>query len=259
MIANFHSHTTRCHHATGTEREYIEAAIKQGIKILGFSDHTPQFFYNGYVSSYRMSVDEVFEYADTVRKLADEYKNDIKIYLGFETEYFPREFDKLVKLYERVMPDYLLLGQHATNNEYDGFFSTTPTTDVRELKRHVELVKEGLNTGLFSYLAHPDVLHFIGSDEVYEEYMTDLLSELKRLNLPAEFNFLGFSEHRYYPSERYLKIAEKVGNKIIFGIDAHNVSAIENVKQTERAALEFMKPYKLELTDKIKLLNGEIV
>ena len=40
MIANYHTHTWRCHHADGTEREYVENAIAAGIKILGFSDHT---------------------------------------------------------------------------------------------------------------------------------------------------------------------------------------------------------------------------
>ena len=41
MDYNLHTHTYRCSHATGTEREYIEAAISAGIKIMGFSDHIP--------------------------------------------------------------------------------------------------------------------------------------------------------------------------------------------------------------------------
>lgn len=41
MIANYHTHTWRCNHAVGTEREYVERAIEGGLKILGFSDHTP--------------------------------------------------------------------------------------------------------------------------------------------------------------------------------------------------------------------------
>ena len=40
MIANFHTHTARCNHATGTDREYVEAAIRAGVKSLGFSDRT---------------------------------------------------------------------------------------------------------------------------------------------------------------------------------------------------------------------------
>ena len=41
MFANYHTHTTRCNHAAGTDREYVEYAIRSGIKILGFADHTP--------------------------------------------------------------------------------------------------------------------------------------------------------------------------------------------------------------------------
>ena len=31
MIANYHTHTWRCRHADGTEREYVETAIEAGI------------------------------------------------------------------------------------------------------------------------------------------------------------------------------------------------------------------------------------
>ena len=41
LTANYHTHTYRCQHAGGTEREYIEKAIEVGIKKLGFSDHVP--------------------------------------------------------------------------------------------------------------------------------------------------------------------------------------------------------------------------
>ena len=58
MRFNYHTHTTRCQHAKGTEREYVEAAIRGGYKILGFSDHTPYPFDNGYESRIRMKMEE---------------------------------------------------------------------------------------------------------------------------------------------------------------------------------------------------------
>lgn len=36
LKANYHTHTYRCQHAYGSEREYIEAAIRMGIAELGF-------------------------------------------------------------------------------------------------------------------------------------------------------------------------------------------------------------------------------
>ena len=41
MIANYHTHTPRCHHAYASEEEFCQAAIDGGLKILGFSDHSP--------------------------------------------------------------------------------------------------------------------------------------------------------------------------------------------------------------------------
>lgn len=32
LTANYHTHTVRCRHAYDSEREYIETAIKMGIK-----------------------------------------------------------------------------------------------------------------------------------------------------------------------------------------------------------------------------------
>ena len=74
MIFNYHTHTTRCNHAIGTDREYVENAIQKGLKTLGFSDHAPYFFPNtDYYSPFRMQVDELFAYADSIRALQKEY------------------------------------------------------------------------------------------------------------------------------------------------------------------------------------------
>ena len=89
ITANYHAHTVRCQHASGTEREYIEAAIAMGIKEFGFSDHIPCPFRNGYVSHIRMTMEQAPDYVRTIRELADEYRNDIRIYVGFEAEYIP--------------------------------------------------------------------------------------------------------------------------------------------------------------------------
>ena len=38
---NLHTHTARCRHAVGTDREYAQAALSAGLKVLGFTDHCP--------------------------------------------------------------------------------------------------------------------------------------------------------------------------------------------------------------------------
>lgn len=49
MKANYHTHTARCGHAEGTDEEYVLAAIERGFDELGFSDHVPWPYKNGYV------------------------------------------------------------------------------------------------------------------------------------------------------------------------------------------------------------------
>ena len=86
LKANYHAHTWRCQHAYDTEREYIEAAISMGIEIFGFSDHVPCPYQDGYVSNIRMTMKQAPEYVETIRRLEAEYRDQIKIYAGFEAE-----------------------------------------------------------------------------------------------------------------------------------------------------------------------------
>ena len=78
MIANYHTHTYRCNHAHGEDREYIENAIKGNMKILGFSDHCPWIYTNGYVSSTRMLPSQLDDYFTSLESLKKEYQKDIK-------------------------------------------------------------------------------------------------------------------------------------------------------------------------------------
>ena len=94
MYANYHTHTWRCKHASGTEREYIENAIRGGLKILGFSDHTPIPFEGGYVSDHRMEMDLLEDYVTTITALKEEYARDIEIHLGLEFEYAPKYLER---------------------------------------------------------------------------------------------------------------------------------------------------------------------
>ena len=51
MKHNFHTHTSRCQHAVGTDEAYVEAALDARVfDVLGFADHAPFPFANGFVS-----------------------------------------------------------------------------------------------------------------------------------------------------------------------------------------------------------------
>ena len=54
MNYNYHAHTWRCSHASGTEEAYVQRAIACGITHMGFSDHIPHRFPDGYESYFRI-------------------------------------------------------------------------------------------------------------------------------------------------------------------------------------------------------------
>ena len=95
MRNNYHTHTYRCRHASGTERQYVMNAIKSGFSELGFSDHCPWPFDDDFESTCRMHPDEFPGYVKAVRKLGEKFADDIKIYCGLECEYYPAMLDWL--------------------------------------------------------------------------------------------------------------------------------------------------------------------
>ena len=81
MIANYHTHTARCGHANGKDRDYVETAIARGVKVLGFSDHVPMPFPDGHESRFRVPMRLLDDYVQSVLSLREEYKDKIDIKL----------------------------------------------------------------------------------------------------------------------------------------------------------------------------------
>ncbi len=226
MLANYHTHTIRCHHAGGTEKEYIEAAIRNGFQILGFSDHTPQPYPKRYKSGIRMSMEELPDYVDTLCALREEYQDEIKILIGLEAEYSPAYFDDLLKVLRDYPMDYLIQGQHFVPDEISGFYAGNMTEDEERLKAYVDITIEGMKTGYFSYLAHPDLIYFTGPDAVYQNQMRRLVEASIALSIPLEVNMYGFIGGRWYPNDRFYSMASEMGASFVIGCDAHNPKII---------------------------------
>lgn len=228
MRVNYHTHTFRCGHAFGTEREYIEKAIEGGIGILGFSDHTPQPFRNGSLSSIRMEMRELDSYVYTLESLRKEYQGQIQIKIGLEAEFFPALFEELMDRIGQYPIEYLIMGQHYLGECDESIYAGMTTRDERFLELYVSQVLEGLRTGRFSYLAHPDVMDFIGRKEIYDKHMTRLCRGCRELGIPLEVNRLGVYEGRNYPSARFFTIAAREGNEVVIGYDAHNPETLSD-------------------------------
>ena len=236
MIANYHTHTFRCGHAsTEGERKYVEAAIKAGFSELGFADHTPMPLPADIdpaacerFMGIRMTIDQTEDYVQKLLTIREEYKNDIKIHIGFEVEYIPETFDMLMNFLNTFPTDYIIMGQHfntVATDEITYFGAETHSKTV--LRNYVDLVTEGMKTGKFTYVAHPDLCNYRGSLETYEKEMTRLIETANECNVPLEINLLGLNTARHYPSNIFWTLAGDIGCNVVIGSDAHESSAMK--------------------------------
>ncbi len=238
MRKNYHTHTYRCRHASDEdERAYIESAIKGGLKVLGFADHVPMPLFPDpeHYSYFRMYREELPGYVQTVLDLKKEYEKDIEILLGFEAEYYPQMFDAMLKMLSPYPYDYLIQGQHFLGNEVGDAPVSRVTTEEWQAARYADQVCEGMRTGAFAYLAHPDIFHFEGDEDAYRRQMCKICETANALDMPLECNLLGIREGRRYPSERFFRLVAEYGCKVILGCDAHSAKSLSNTQNWQEA------------------------
>ncbi len=245
MIYNYHTHTVRCSHASGTEEEYIKRAIENGIKYMGFSDHFPFMCSDGHESSYRVPLSRVKDYFDTLNLLREKYKNEIDIKIGFEMEYYPEDFEKMLKNAKEYSAEYLIMGEHFTREEIVGTVYTADASDsIEKLRNYVDVVCEGIATGVFTYVAHPDLINFTGDEDVYKEEIRRICRSSREYDVPLEINFLGIREGRHYPVASFWAVAGEERSPVTFGFDAHSVRAAFDGESLKKAK-ETVKKYNL--------------
>lgn len=220
---NLHTHTHRCGHADGTDEEYVLHAIAQGYTKIGFSDHAPYVFPDGHESGFRIKQKDAQDYANSVRALQEKYKDQIEIKLGFELEYYPALHEQELEYLSQFGYDYLIQGQHYTDNEYEkhAFYTGSKTDSTALLDKYISQVILGAKTGDFTYVAHPDLINYTGDREIYLKKMRYMVERLYTIGIPLEFNFYGFFEKRQYPNYDFWKIVAEVGNPVVIGLDAH--------------------------------------
>ncbi len=254
MIANYHTHTKYCHHAQGEAEEYVRGAIAMGLEINGFSDHAP-FAYpdDGFEAHFRVSTADAATEIAELRALREKYKGQIELPIGFEMEYYPDWFDAMLSYVKSVGAEYLILGQHFFECDKPGYPRTlAPTFSDELLRKYADNLIAGLETGVFSYLAHPDVVWYMGPKKTYIAEMGRICDAANRLDIPLELNLLGIWKNRNYPKKAFWKLVGEKGCKVVLGIDAHGPERFA-MPEIEERAMEWVRKYGLNLVEKVEL------
>ena len=252
MIANYHTHTHRCGHAEGADRDYVEAALEAGMEVLGFADHTPQIFRKGYYSTFRMKPEALADYVGSIAGLKEEYRGRIEVLTGLETEYYPSHFGALMELLEQHPVDYLILGQHFIHNEYDAPWGGICTGDKAVVRRYCEQSIEAMHTGVFTYFAHPDLMCFLGDKGYYQDAVRPMCREARRLGIPLEINLEGVRKQKHYPNMAFWEIAAQEACTAVLGSDAHRPWEVYS-PEAEKKARAMARYLGLKVLDRVEL------
>lgn len=262
MISNFHTHTYLCKHAEGDIKDYLEQAKLDSCIALGFSDHCPLPQDN--IDNWpeiRMTIEESYDYIKKIRQEAKNY--DFPVFAGFECEWSLR-YKNFYKdfLLDELKVDYLAFGPHWV--EHEGSFVYAPQFgDKKLLHIYTDSMIQAMESGLFSFVAHPDLA--MAGWKTWEEEAKSCFGSIIDCaianNLPLEVNGQGMlkpmmkSEKglRYqYPYDEFWLLAKEKGAMIIANSDAH---LPENVIKGALKAKEFAKNLGIEVCDTAKSLG----
>lgn len=259
MKYNYHTHTFRCHHAKGEDEEYVLKAIEAGYDEIGFSDHCAWPFEN-FTSPIRMRADEIEEYTESVKLLKEKYKDNISIRLGWECEYFEDHIGWLKDIIKKYGFDYIILGHHYSPYEIGGVYNGNINTKEKTENYKNDILK-ALDTGLYSYVAHPDLFmrQYGDFDEHCEKTAKEIIAKAIETDTPLEYNLLGFSHGKNdgmvgYPHPEFWRIAGEMGATAVVGIDAHFPEAYfwEDMRNE---AFETLEALGVKLTEEIRMFN----
>ena len=261
ILSNYHTHTPRCKHAVGGEREYIENAIALGIVDFGFSDHTPWCYLGNQLSTGRMSDAQLHDYASTLRQLKQEYADKINLHIGLEAEYVQEKMEWLIKRCHEEGIEYLILGHHFypvdhVNQMQYNYFSNC---DAYGIECYLRSIEAAFKTGYYAYLAHPEV--FLTSYPQVDEVVLNAFERLCELaltyDMPLEYNLSRFHTNlqegvQRYPHNLFWQIAGKKGCKAIVGFDAHDPNFLFLMKDVYIQAQHQLAGYGCHVIHKIK-------
>ncbi len=229
----YHSHTYRCGHASGEDEEYIKSAIEAGFKEYGISDHVilPNVIHHNMRGEYSM----LDGYVKSFKTLKEKYKDKINIHIGFEAEYMPEYLNYYKSLLDNHIVEYLILGQHCyyiPGTSVPQWYVTMEKE--RGLTEYTDYLIKGIESGLFTYVAHPDffAIFYPEWDDLAISCSKKIINAAIKYNIPLEINlckarakYYGYIEKDYpsiYPIVNFWKLVAKTNIKVVIGIDSHN-------------------------------------
>ncbi len=241
-LFNFHTHTSYCDGNSEPEA-YVKQAITMGFQSLGFSGHAPIPLENGFA----IKEDELHTYCDEIRKLSEQYKNQIPIYLALEIDYIPGFTKDFKDFKESCNLDYTIGSVHLVVNPenkqlwfIDGGKTATYDNGLQQIfngdiqtavKTYYHQVNQMIITQKPDIIGHLDKIkmnnqnRFFRQDEIwYKNLINECIAIIKEQGCIVEVNTRGLYKKRsdeLFPGISILKELYRLKIPVTISADAH--------------------------------------
>lgn len=241
QLYNLHTHSIFSD-GKSTPEEVVMEAISQGLKVLGFSDHSPVPFEN----SFAIKNDEVNNYVAKIKSLKEKYKDQIEILCSMEMDFIPGIVKNFKETKESLGLDYLIGSVHLVGNDinrlwfidgskyetYDeGLFNYYEGDIKKGVRAFFHQYNEMIETEEFDIVGHFDKIkmhnrgrYFSEEDKWYRDYLMETLTLIKEKSLIVEINSRGIYKKRsddFYPSTWIFPIMKEMDIPVVISSDAH--------------------------------------
>jgi histidinol-phosphatase (PHP family) len=244
---DLHTHHKRCAHADGDIRDYIEAAIKEGLHVIGISDHAPYLASEDDHPNPRiaMAKSEFPGYVSEMLDLKEQYRGRIEVLLGVESDFFPEHVNLYRDIYARYPFDYVIGSVHHSGGDRifnrNRFKELSDEQKLEMKETYYDLILQSARSGMFQILGHIDAMkvYFTDMGQVQTPAVDRALKGIAECGTAIELNTSGVKTcGSWYPADDILERALYYGVDVTFGSDAHSPSRVAGDWEEARERLK---------------------
>lgn len=246
-----HVHTWRCRHGHGTAAEYVKAAARRGISVLGFAEHLPLpeelLTRDPQAVSYAMPAAELPEYLAEVRVAAESSaaSGGPRVLLGLEVDLHPGNEEHVRQMLSGIEVDFVLGSVHYIDgwafddpDRQDGYERWS--TDALWERYFADLIA-AVRSGLADVIAHADLVKKfcrLPARDPFELYAA-FAEAAADAGAAVEVSTAGLRKPcaEIYPSEALLRMLHDRGVPVTIGSDAHAPSEVGHAYEQAVEAL----------------------
>jgi len=229
-VPDYHMHTPRCNHATGSIMEYAQAAVNAGLTEIGMSDHAPMP--GDFDKAWRMHRCELDGYIAEVEQAREAFSGRLSIRFGLEADFHPGTESYVADMIAAYDWDYIIGSVHYIGDWGFDNPDSIQTWDTWKAEdayiAYFDLVAASAATGMFDIIGHPDLIKKFGhrapkGNQAVQQAEETMLQAVFTSGAALEISSAGLRKPvaEIYPHQRIVSRAAALNIPFAFGSDAH--------------------------------------